>query len=255
MPSHSESKPKPFQGLPALVQWLPVNTSTSFSLCFNGTIFFTVLRDTRYPPVSGPLHVLLLFSPNLCGFIVLFPLDLCSDASSLWGLPWPPHLNLQLNSIPLEKSTLPWFLSVALITFQHVFYHNILMSYCVCLYPIECQLNKDRALDCFCSLLCLQLLQHCVASRRCSVNIWCLNTCESMCVCVCVCVCMLSHFSPVWLFCNPMDCSPPGSSVHGILHARILEWGVMLSSRGSSRPRDWTHMSYVSYIGRQVLYH
>ena len=38
--------------------------------------------------------------------------------------------------------------------------------------------------------------------------------------------------------CDPMDCSPPGSSVHGILQARILEWVAMPSSRGSSRPRD-----------------
>ena len=41
-----------------------------------------------------------------------------------------------------------------------------------------------------------------------------------------------------------MDRSPPGSSVHGILQARILEWGVMPSSRESSRPRDRTHVSY-----------
>ena len=40
--------------------------------------------------------------------------------------------------------------------------------------------------------------------------------------------------------CNPMDCSPPGSSVHGILQARILERVAMPSSRGSSRPRDWS---------------
>ena len=38
--------------------------------------------------------------------------------------------------------------------------------------------------------------------------------------------------------CNPMDSSPPGSSVHRILQARILEWVAMLSSRGSSRPRN-----------------
>ena len=50
--------------------------------------------------------------------------------------------------------------------------------------------------------------------------------------------------------CDPMDCSPPGSSVHGILHARILEWVAMPSSRGSSRPRDQTRISYVSCIGR-----
>ena len=49
-----------------------------------------------------------------------------------------------------------------------------------------------------------------------------------------------------------MDCSPPGSSVHGILQARILEWVVMPSSRESSLPRDQT---CISSIGRWVLYH
>ena len=66
--------------------------------------------------------------------------------------------------------------------------------------------------------------------------------------------CVLSHSSSVRL-CDPVDCSPPGSSVHGILQARILEWVAMPSSRGSSPPRDRTHVSYVSCIGRQVLYH
>ena len=51
--------------------------------------------------------------------------------------------------------------------------------------------------------------------------------------------------------CNPMDYSPPGFSVHGILQTRILEWVAILSSRESSQPRDWT---YVSWIGRQILY-
>ena len=40
--------------------------------------------------------------------------------------------------------------------------------------------------------------------------------------------------------CNPKDCSLPGSSVHGILQARILEWLAIHFSRGFSRPRDWT---------------
>ena len=48
--------------------------------------------------------------------------------------------------------------------------------------------------------------------------------------------------------CNPMDCSPWGSSVHGILQTRILEWVAMPSSRGSSQPRDWTHISCSSCI-------
>ena len=43
--------------------------------------------------------------------------------------------------------------------------------------------------------------------------------------------------------CNPMDCSPPGFSVHGILQARILEWVAIPFSRGSSWPRDRTWVS------------
>ena len=54
---------------------------------------------------------------------------------------------------------------------------------------------------------------------------------------------------------DPMDYCPPGSSAHGILQARILEWVARPSSRGSSRPRDQTHVSYVSCSGRRVLYH
>ena len=54
---------------------------------------------------------------------------------------------------------------------------------------------------------------------------------------------------------NPVDNGPLGSSVHGILQARILEWVLMPSSRGSSQPRDRTLVSDVSCIGRQILYH
>ena len=52
-----------------------------------------------------------------------------------------------------------------------------------------------------------------------------------------------------------MDCSPPGFSVHEILWARILEWVAISFSRGSSRPRDQIWVSYISCLGRQVLYH
>ena len=46
--------------------------------------------------------------------------------------------------------------------------------------------------------------------------------------------------------CDPVDCSPPGSSVHGILQARILEWVAMPSSRGPSQPRDRTWVSCIA---------
>ena len=52
-----------------------------------------------------------------------------------------------------------------------------------------------------------------------------------------VILCILRHFSRVWL-CNPIDCSPPGTSVHGILQARILQWIAISPSRGPSWPRN-----------------
>ena len=48
------------------------------------------------------------------------------------------------------------------------------------------------------------------------------------------------------ILCNPMDCSLPGSSVHGIFQARVLEWVAISFSRGSSRPRVWTPVSCIA---------
>ena len=69
---------------------------------------------------------------------------------------------------------------------------------------------------------------------------------------MCVHVCKLLQSCPTP--CGPMNGSLLGSSVHGILQARILEWVAMPTSRGPSQPRDQTHVSYVFCIGRQVLY-
>ena len=55
--------------------------------------------------------------------------------------------------------------------------------------------------------------------------------------------------------CDPLNCSPPGSPVHGIFQARILEWIAISYSRGSSWPGNWTCMSCVSCVSRQILYH
>ena len=55
---------------------------------------------------------------------------------------------------------------------------------------------------------------------------------------------LVSQLCPT--LCDPMDCSPPGSSVHGILQARILEWVAISFSRGSSQPRDWTQLSHTA---------
>ena len=53
---------------------------------------------------------------------------------------------------------------------------------------------------------------------------------------------------------DPLDCSPPGSSVHGICQARILEWVAIPFSKGSSQSRDQIHLSCIFRIGRQILY-
>ena len=55
--------------------------------------------------------------------------------------------------------------------------------------------------------------------------------------------------------CDLMNCGPPGSSVPGILQARILKWLAISYSMGSSWPRDWTHISCIFYIGRWILFH
>ena len=62
--------------------------------------------------------------------------------------------------------------------------------------------------------------------------------------------CLVTKSCPT--LCNPTDCSSLGSSVRGILQARILEWAAISFSRGSSQPRDRT---CVSCIGRWILYH
>ena len=66
------------------------------------------------------------------------------------------------------------------------------------------------------------------------------------------CLCAGCYFSHVWL-CDPVASSPPGSSVHGILQTRILEWVAMPSSRGVSQPRHRTRVSHFSCIGWWVL--
>ena len=59
--------------------------------------------------------------------------------------------------------------------------------------------------------------------------------------------------------CDPMDCSPPGSCIHGILQARVLEWVVISFSRRSSQPRDRTRVSrtvgrwFTIWATREVL--
>ena len=77
---------------------------------------------------------------------------------------------------------------------------------------------------------------------------WCVCARARVCVCARACSVMPNSL-------QPQDYSLPGSSLHGIFQARILEQVAISFSRGSSRPRDRTHVSCISCIGRQILYY
>ena len=81
-----------------------------------------------------------------------------------------------------------------------------------------------------------------------------LNTLRG-CVCVYMCVYARVHAQLCPTLCDSMDGSLPGSSVHRIFQARTFGWVAISYSRGSSPPRDWTHVSCIFCIDRQILYH
>ena len=75
---------------------------------------------------------------------------------------------------------------------------------------------------------------------------------------ICVCMCVLAHtllLSCVQLFETPWTVAFQFLFVDGIFQVRVLEWIAISSSRGSSLPMDRTYISFISWIGMQVLYH
>ena len=66
-------------------------------------------------------------------------------------------------------------------------------------------------------------------------------------------LCLSAQFSPT--LCDSTDRNLPGPSIHGVFQATVVEWIAVCSSGASSWPRDRTHVSCVSCIGRQMLYH
>ena len=81
-------------------------------------------------------------------------------------------------------------------------------------------------------------------------NLWFNNCLRQLLVCV-----RSQSLQPRPTLCDPTDCSPPSSSIHGILQARILEWVAMPSSRGSSPPRNQTPVSCASCIAGRFFTH
>ena len=139
-----------------------------------------------------------------------------------------------------------------------------LVCMCVCVYVCMCVYVCVCVCMCVCMCICVYMCV-CVYVCICMCVYVCMCVCMCICVCVCACVCvcvtssssihLLMDMVHAWSVaqscpppCDPMDCSPPGSSVQEISQARILEWVAIPFSRGASWPRDWTHVSYVSAL-------
>ena len=71
---------------------------------------------------------------------------------------------------------------------------------------------------------------------------------EALALQLCMCLVIQSCST----LCDPMDCSLPGSSVHGILHVRILEWVAMPFSKGSSQPRSLAGRFFTTWAAREA---
>ena len=108
------------------------------------------------------------------------------------------------------------------------------------IYPKEtkARTQKDIPTTCVCVYVCMHTVEYySVMKRRKSGRLWQRGwTLKALVL-----------LAQLWLaLCDPMDCSPPGSCLHGILQARILEWVAIPFSRGSSWPRDRTQVSCIA---------
>ena len=128
--------------------------------------------------------------------------------------------------------------------------NNLLKNYCVCIINLRWQISFTSSLLVmnYCELF---KLCRCVFSSTLFNSEFKVRTKTQTKFSVCIHAKSLQSCPTLW---DPMDCSLTGSSVYGILQARILEWVTIPFSRGSSRPRDRNCVSDISCIGTQVLY-
>jgi len=118
-------------------------------------------------------------------------------------------------------------------------------------YEYACILKQIFACKCLTFLrseICWVEHETCSRPSLSSLFLVCTATHCEISQCVCVCVCVLSRFNPVWLFTALWTAAHQAPPSMGILQARILEWVAILSSRGSSPPSDWIHISCSSSI-------
>ena len=190
----------------------------------------SMMRKKKKKKELLPRHQWVIFSRGLIRLNLAWNLNLCHEHQAWVKLQLALHLLLltilQLYHFPPPPLP-PISNSSCLFTWCQLLYAScriVLLSF-----PRDCTVKlKMSSLFLYLFFFMFYLCEKCMRAKL-------LQSCPTLC--------------------DPMDCSPPGSSVHGILQARILEWVAIPSSRGSSQCRDWTHVSYVSCIGRRISYH
>ena len=170
-----------------------------------------------------------------------------SQIPSPWGAPSRPGLS-HVEATGHVKWNEKFNSSITLITFQGLnsCMWQVLLSWAVC---IQTTYHYHRTLFLLLIFFGVQLIYTIILVSAIQHSASVIHR-HTGCV-----VCCVKSLQSCPTLCDPMDHSPPGSSIHGILQARIPEWVAMLSSRGSSQPKDQTCISYTSCIGRWVLYH
>ena len=153
----------------------------------------------------------------------------------------------QSHILALLEKILRLFLSSFRVIFSKTeckvqIYH---MTHALCMYNLPCHQHHSPEWCIHCvDLPTWTHHDHPKSTIYIRIYSWCCTFCEFGQMCNDICVCANS-FQSCPALCDAMDCSLQGSSVYEILQLRILEWVAMPSSRGSSQPRDQTHVSYV----------
>ena len=172
-------------------------------------------------------------------------------------VPIKPSLLFSLSVFQILVTEVPFWPSSPSHSGKKLSFHTIVIIATISVFPSDF-LQPLQAYACalgyLCLILCFPLLRKTRAEARAST--WVVSDKYPISLYIEYFLppaCMCAQSCPT--LCDPLDCSPPGSSVHGISQARILEQVTTSYYRGSSRPRDQSQVYWVSWIGRWVLYH
>ena len=168
----------------------------------------------------------------------------------IWPLvqPWTLVISRLLKAFPIFSFIfVPWFISLV---FPHIIYYRSILFIFV---SLICGCKTVKCFKIFALFLkfntaLIKLFSLFLQVFKNSGLYFCFSY---LCVCVCVCVFTHTHthihpqVHPT--LCGPMDCSPQSSSAHRIFQARILQWGTISSSRGSSPPMGQTPLCFLHW--------